>query len=345
MGRFLNVKDLHVQFPTDDGLVSAVNGMDLTLERGETIGLVGESGSGKSVTTQAVMGLFKGSKARVTGTIDFEGVDLLGLSESRMRGYRGKKIGMIFQDPLSAMHPFYTVGDQIAEAYRVHNSVSKKAAREVAVDMLGRVGIPAARSRADSYPHEFSGGMRQRAMIAMALVCEPELLIADEPTTALDVTVQAQILDLISELQQETNSAVIFVTHDLGVVAQLCKRVVVMYGGQCVEQAPVEMIFRDPGHPYTRGLMASMPSLSDAEGRLRPIPGSPPALLDLPKGCLFADRCEMARLLPEGFCREERPLLRLVGDHQVRCHAHERDLLGKDGIPAVVNMNGESIHD
>ncbi|MDP5226236.1 MULTISPECIES: ABC transporter ATP-binding protein [Arthrobacter] len=342
MTSFLSVKDLHVEFPTDDGLVSAVNGMDLSLERGETVGLVGESGSGKSVTTQAIMGLFKDSKARVSGTIDFEGTDLISLSENRMREYRGKKIGMIFQDPLSAMHPFYTVGEQIAEAYRVHNQVSKKAAKEVAVDMLGRVGIPAARSRADSYPHEFSGGMRQRAMIAMALVCEPELLIADEPTTALDVTVQAQILDLISGLQQETNSAVIFVTHDLGVVAELCQRVVVMYGGQCVEQAPVRTIFREPGHPYTRGLMASMPALSDETGRLKPIPGSPPALLDLPKGCLFAERCEVAKLLPEGLCREERPLLRIHGDHEVRCHAHERGLLAVGGPSAAGNMKGES---
>ena len=329
MEPMLTVKNLSVRFPTDDGHVAALNGMDLTLHRGETVGLVGESGSGKSVTSQAIMGLFKETRAQVEGEITFEGTDLLALGEDAMRAYRGKKIGMIFQDPLSAMHPFYTVGSQIAEAYRVHNKVSKKAARAVAIEMLGRVGIPDPKRRVDSYPHEFSGGMRQRAMIAMALVCEPELLIADEPTTALDVTVQAQILDLISELQAETNSAVIFVTHDLGVVAQLCQRVVVMYGGQCVEQATVRQIFKHPSHPYTRGLMASMPHLSGEGDRLTPIPGSPPALLSLPQGCIFADRCEFAQLVPDSLCTTMRPGLLVEGGHAVRCHAHELDLLGE----------------
>ncbi|GAA1498489.1 ABC transporter ATP-binding protein [Paeniglutamicibacter kerguelensis] len=329
MEPMLTVKNLSVRFPTDDGHVAALNGMDLTLHRGETVGLVGESGSGKSVTSQAIMGLFKETRAQVEGEITFEGTDLLALGEDAMRAYRGKKIGMIFQDPLSAMHPFYTVGSQIAEAYRVHNKVSKKAARAVAIEMLGRVGIPDPKRRVDSYPHEFSGGMRQRAMIAMALVCEPELLIADEPTTALDVTVQAQILDLISELQAETNSAVIFVTHDLGVVAQLCQRVVVMYGGQCVEQATVRQIFKHPSHPYTRGLMASMPHLSGEGDRLTPIPGSPPALLSLPQGCIFADRCQFAQLVPDSLCTTMRPGLLVEGGHAVRCHAHELDLLGE----------------
>ena len=246
---FLDIRDLRVDFPTDDGLVHAVNGMDLTLERGDTIGIVGESGSGKTVTSQTLMGLLKGTSARVSGQILFEGTDLVPLSENEMRPYRGRKIGMIFQDPLSAMHPFYTVGTQIAEAYRVHNAVSAKAARAQAIDMLARVGIPDPVSRYDSYPHEFSGGMRQRAMIAMALICEPELLIADEPTTALDVTVQAQILDLIASLQQETGSAVVYVTHDLGVVAEVCQRVVVMYGGQCVEHATVQDAFAHTAHP------------------------------------------------------------------------------------------------
>ncbi|GAB3619838.1 ABC transporter ATP-binding protein [Glutamicibacter endophyticus] len=325
----LSVKNLSVQFPTDDGMVAALNGMDLQLHRGETVGLVGESGSGKSVTSQAIMGLFKETKAKISGEITFEGTDLLALSEDRMRTFRGKKIGMIFQDPLSAMHPFYTVGSQIAEAYRVHNKVSRKVAKQVAIDMLARVGIPDPKKRVDNYPHEFSGGMRQRAMIAMALVCEPELLIADEPTTALDVTVQAQILDLISELQAETNSAVIFVTHDLGVVAQLCQRVVVMYGGQCVEQASVREIFTAPSHPYTRGLMASMPHLSGEDDRLTPIPGSPPALLDLPSGCIFADRCEFAALVPDNRCQNERPQLLVTGEHAARCHGHEMSLLPK----------------
>ena len=317
---FLDIRDLRVTFPTDDGLVQAVNGMDLRLERGETVGIVGESGSGKTVTSQALMGLLKGTRARIEGEILFEGTDLVPLTEAQMRPYRGRKIGMIFQDPLSAMHPFYTVGRQIAEAYRVHNPVSKKAAKAAAIDMLGRVGIPDPVGRYDAYPHEFSGGMRQRAMIAMALICEPELLIADEPTTALDVTVQAQILDLIASLQAEINSAVVLVTHDLGVVAEVCERVVVMYGGQCVERASALDLFQDTRHPYTRGLLASMPTMSDENGRLTPIPGFPPSLLDLPQGCLFADRCPVRDLVPGNRCATERPELRGDADHVSRCH-------------------------
>ncbi|MFG2884284.1 ABC transporter ATP-binding protein [Streptomyces sp. NPDC048297] len=316
----LDIRDLRVSFPTDDGVVHAVNGMDLTLGRGETIGIVGESGSGKTVTSQALMGLLKGTSATVTGQILLDGQDLNPLTEAQMRAYRGKKIAMIFQDPLSAMHPFYPVGAQIAEAYRVHNDVSKKAAATAAVDMLGRVGIPDPKRRYSAYPHEFSGGMRQRAMIAMALVCEPELLIADEPTTALDVTVQAQILDLLGELQAETGSSVIMVTHDLGVVAEVCHRVVVMYGGECVEQATVGALFRDPRHPYTQGLLASMPSLATKSERLNPIPGFPPSLLALPEGCLFADRCPKAHLVPGNACTTRRPALTGPDGHPSRCH-------------------------
>ncbi|WP_433676812.1 ABC transporter ATP-binding protein [Microbacterium gorillae] len=318
---FLDIRDLRVAFPTDDGLVHAVNGMDLTLGRGETVGIVGESGSGKTVTSQALMGLLKGTRAQVGGQILFDGTDLVPLGENEMRPYRGKRIGMIFQDPLSAMHPFYTVGKQIAEAYRVHNAVSAKAAKAQSIDMLARVGIADPVARFDAYPHEFSGGMRQRAMIAMALICEPELLIADEPTTALDVTVQAQILDLIASLQAETGSSVIYVTHDLGVVAEVCERVVVMYGGQCVEEAEVRDAFRSPAHPYTRGLLASMPSMADTAGRLTPIPGFPPSLLNLPQGCLFADRCPVSHLVPDDRCRTERPQLAPAGgeDHRARC--------------------------
>ncbi|MEO6201335.1 MAG: ABC transporter ATP-binding protein [Cryobacterium sp.] len=324
---FLDIRNLGVTFPTDDGLVQAVNGMDLRVERGETVAIVGESGSGKTVTSQALMGLLKGTSARVTGEILFEGVDLVGISEQRMRGYRGKKIGMIFQDPLSAMHPFYTVGRQIAEAYSVHNPVNRKAAKAAAMDMLNRVGIPDPVARYDSYPHQFSGGMRQRAMIAMALICEPELLIADEPTTALDVTVQAQILDLISSLQAETNSAVILVTHDLGVVAEVCEKVVVMYGGQCVEQASVTDVFSEAAHPYTRGLLSSMPSMADERGRLMPIPGFPPSLLDLPTGCLFADRCDFAALVPDNRCHTARPELGGTAEHRSRCHLSPAQVL------------------
>ncbi|MGW1551453.1 ABC transporter ATP-binding protein [Streptomyces sp. NPDC002346] len=316
----LAIRDLRVSFPTDDGVVHAVNGMDLTLARGETVGIVGESGSGKTVTSQALMGLLKGTSATVTGQILLDGQDLNALTEAQMRAHRGKKIAMIFQDPLSAMHPFYPVGVQIAEAYRVHNDVSRKAAAQVAIDMLGRVGIPDPSRRYSAYPHEFSGGMRQRAMIAMALVCEPELLIADEPTTALDVTVQAQILDLLGELQEETGTSVILVTHDLGVVAEVCHQVVVMYGGECVEQATVADLFSDPRHPYTQGLLASMPSLARRSERLNPIPGFPPSLLALPDGCLFADRCPQTHLVPENACGTRRPTLIGPDGHPSRCH-------------------------
>ncbi|MFF4789015.1 ABC transporter ATP-binding protein [Streptomyces sp. NPDC001276] len=325
----LDIRDLRVSFPTDDGVVHAVNGMDLTLARGETVGIVGESGSGKTVTSQALMGLLKDTSATVTGQILLDGKDLNPLSEAQMRAYRGKKIAMIFQDPLSAMHPFYPVGVQIAEAYRVHNAVSKKAAAAVAVDMLGRVGIPDPKRRYSAYPHEFSGGMRQRAMIAMALVCEPELLIADEPTTALDVTVQAQILDLLNELQAETGSSVILVTHDLGVVAEVCHQVVVMYGGVCVEQATVADLFSDPRHPYTQGLLASMPSLAGRSERLNPIPGFPPSLLALPEGCLFADRCPKTRLVPDGACGTHRPTLTGPVGHPSRCHLQTLEPAGE----------------
>ncbi|MET4093567.1 ABC transporter ATP-binding protein [Arthrobacter sp. UYCu712] len=319
-GAFLEVRNLSVKFPTDDGVVSAVNGMDFALERGQTLGIVGESGSGKSVTSQALMGLLKGTSAQVTGQALFKGKDLVTLPEAGMRRLRGRNIGMIFQDPLSALHPFYTVGHQIAEAYLVHNKASKKQAHAAAVDMLGRVGIPSPEQRFGEYPHHFSGGMRQRAMIAMALICEPELLIADEPTTALDVTVQAQILDLMSELQQETNSALILITHDLGVVAEVCDSVLVMYGGQCVESGPVDEIFYDTQHPYTLGLLKSMPTLSSPASRLNPIPGQPPSLLDLPAGCIFGARCEYAELAGDGVCHSQRPELLVENGHGKRCH-------------------------
>ncbi|MET3948666.1 peptide/nickel transport system ATP-binding protein [Arthrobacter sp. UYCu512] len=319
-GAFLDVRNLSVGFPTDDGMISAVNGMDFTLERGQTLGIVGESGSGKSVTSQALMGLLKGTSAQVSGQVLFDGKDLITLAEAGMRQLRGRNIGMIFQDPLSALHPFYTVGHQIAEAYLVHHQASRKQARSAAINMLGRVGIPSPEQRYGEYPHHFSGGMRQRAMIAMALICEPELLIADEPTTALDVTVQAQILDLMAELQAETNSALILITHDLGVVAEVCDSVLVMYGGQCVETGPVDEIFHDTRHPYTLGLLNSMPTLAGNSGRLSPIPGQPPSLLELPPGCIFRSRCDYAALAGPDVCREHRPELLVEDGHGKRCH-------------------------
>src|SRR5215213_64194 len=261
---FLEVVDLRVHFPTDDGLVKSVDGLSFALDRGRTLGIVGESGSGKSVTSLAIMGLHTRPAseqsrpgAQVSGEIYLDGDELLGKTPEYVRSLRGKRMAMIFQDPLSAMNPYYTVGRQIIEAYRIHNPVNNKVARKHAIDMLGRVGIPEPSSRVDAYPHQFSGGMRQRAMIAMALSCDPDLLIADEPTTALDVTVQAQILDLIRDLQREFNSAVIIITHDLGVVAELADDILVMYAGRAVEHGTAEQIFEAPEHPYTWGLLAS----------------------------------------------------------------------------------------
>jgi peptide/nickel transport system ATP-binding protein len=320
-GAMLEVKDLRIHFPTDDGLVKAVDGISFRLERGRTLGIVGESGSGKSVTSLGIMGLHHGGNATIDGKIWLDGEDLVGATAARVRQLRGSKMAMIFQDPLSSLHPFYTVGAQIAEAYLVHNKVSKKAARQHAIDMLGRVGIPKAATRVDDYPHQFSGGMRQRVMIAMALSCNPELLIADEPTTALDVTVQAQILDLISDLQQEFGSAVIIITHDLGVVAELADDILVMYAGRCVEYGSAENIFAQPAHPYAWGLLASMPRLDEARSaRLVPIDGTPPSLINVPSGCPFHPRCQYAGRTG-GKSQNEVPLLQHVSPgHQVACH-------------------------
>ncbi len=319
---FLSVRDLHVYFPTDDGLVKSVDGLSFELDRGEILGIVGESGSGKSVTSQAIMGLHKGSRAQISGTIQFGGRELVSASEEEMRSLRGSEMAMIFQDPLSSMHPFYSIGNQIAEAYLVHNHVSKKDARKRTVEMLETVGIPNPDQRYDDYPHQFSGGMRQRAMIAMALICEPKLLIADEPTTALDVTVQAQILELIKELRTELNSAVILITHDLGVVAETCDHVVVMYGGQCVEKGVVDDLFYKPEMPYTWGLLGSMPRLDRGrQTRLTPIPGHPPSLINVPSGCVFHERCRFIDRVADNRCTTEHPdLLSSEPGHEVRCH-------------------------
>jgi|CZKW01.1.fsa_nt_gi peptide/nickel transport system ATP-binding protein len=317
----LEVRDLRIHFPTADGVVKAVDGVSFRLEKGRTLGIVGESGSGKSVTSLGIMGLHERTNAKIEGHIWLDGEDLVTASPTRIRELRGSKMAMIFQDPLSALHPYFTVGTQIVEAYLVHNDVSKKAAREHAIEMLNRVGIPQAATRVDDYPHQFSGGMRQRAMIAMSLSCDPELLIADEPTTALDVTVQAQILDLISDLQQEYGSAVIMITHDLGVVAELSDDILVMYAGRPAEYGSADEIFHHSGHPYTWGLLASMPRLDEVRtARLVPIPGTPPSLIAVPAGCPFHPRCRYAGLTGGRSETEVPPLREVEPGHLVACH-------------------------
>ncbi len=315
----LEVRDLSVHFETEDGMVRAVDGISYTVDRGQTLGIVGESGSGKSVSSLTVMGLTRARNARITGSVLFDGKELLSASDDALRGIRGDDIAMIFQDPLSSLHPFYKVGDQIVEAIRAHRDVSKAQARDRAVEMLGLVGIPEPRKRAGSYPHEFSGGMRQRAMIAMALANDPKLLIADEPTTALDVTVQAQILELIERLQSEFDTAVVVITHDLGVVAEMADEIAVMYAGRIVERAPTESIFASPEHPYTWGLLGSIPKLdSPRDEPLTPIAGRPPSLINLPTGCSFHPRCPYVRPAH----RRVEPALEPVDgrpDHRVAC--------------------------
>ncbi|HXW57893.1 MAG TPA: ABC transporter ATP-binding protein, partial [Solirubrobacteraceae bacterium] len=282
----LRVEDLCVQFPTERGLVHAVDGVSFSLERGRTLGIVGESGSGKTACSLTLIGLTRHMGARVSGRVLLDGRELLGLSERDMRRVRGAEIAMIFQDPLSSMHPLFTVGRQIVEALRAHRDIGRRAARERAVELLELVGIAQARRRVDAYPHELSGGMRQRAMIAMALSNDPKLLIADEPTSALDVTVQAQILDLLARLQRELSMAIVLVTHDLGVVAEMADHVAVFYAGRIVERAPAQELFSHPEHPYTWGLLQSIPTLfGPRERELRPIAGSPPSLIERPSGC------------------------------------------------------------
>jgi oligopeptide/dipeptide ABC transporter ATP-binding protein len=295
-GRLLDVQDLRVSFRTEDGVVQAVDGVTFGIERGEVVAIVGESGSGKSVTAMTLMGLTRGPNTSFEGRALFEGRDVVAASDEELRRIRGAQIAMIFQDPLSSLDPVYRVGDQIVEQIRVHDKdISKSAAMERAAELMARVGIPRASDRLRSYPHEFSGGMRQRVMIAMALSCSPKLLIADEPTTALDVTIQAQILDELRKLREETGAGIILVTHDLGVVADIADRIVVMYAGRVVEQGTLDEIFYDPQHPYTWGLLGSITRIDrDRSQRLPAIPGLPPSLLRPPKGCHFRPRCPHA---------------------------------------------------
>jgi peptide/nickel transport system ATP-binding protein len=310
----LEVRDLKVSFDTPDGTVRAVRGLSYDVEAGQTLAVVGESGSGKSVSTQTITGLTRGAK--VSGTAYFDGTDLITADERTLRGLRGARIGMIFQDPLSSLHPQYRIGWQIVEMIRAHDhEISKQGARKRAAELLTLVGIPRAAERIDDYPHQFSGGMRQRVMIAMAMALDPALLIADEPTTALDVTVQAQVLNVMRRLQEQFGTAIILITHDLGVVAEMADEVVVMYAGAVMERAPRRDIFYRNHHPYTQGLLASLPARSG--DRLTPIAGTPPSLINLPKGCPFATRC------PHVFekCTETPPLLNVGGDprHQSAC--------------------------
>ncbi len=316
----LSVEDLSVSFKTHDGVVKAVSHLSYEVKRGQTLAIVGESGSGKSVSSLAVMGLLGTGNVTVTGKVHFDDKELISSSAETVRELRGSKMAMIFQDPLSALHPYYTIGKQLVEAVLAHKEVTKEEARARALEMLNRVGIPSAEKRIDDYPHQLSGGMRQRVMIAMALINDPELLIADEPTTALDVTVQAQIIELLRDLQKEFGTAIVIITHDLGVVADVADDVIVMYGGSAAEQGPVREVFYKPEMPYTWGLLASIPR-EDDEGKLDPIPGTPPSLIHLPKGCVFAPRCAFRNEVPDNRCVTTRPEFELTGtNHAARCH-------------------------
>jgi len=316
--RLIEVNDLKVQFATEDGLVRAVDGVNFTLDRGEVLGIVGESGSGKSVTSMTLLGLTRDKNTRFEGEVLYKGRDVLSMNEEELQQVRGNEMAMIFQDPMTSLNPVYTIGAQICEAIQVHESVDKQAATRRSVELLRQVGIPNPESRVDDYPHQFSGGMRQRAMIAMALACNPDVLIADEPTTALDVTIQAQIIELIDRLKDEFNSAVILITHDLGVVADVADEIIVMYAGRVVEQAEKRQLFYDPQMPYTWGLLGSIPRLDRPRvERLHSIKGTPPSLINLPRGCKFRPRC------PHAFdkCNEEPGLENRVEDpgHLDRC--------------------------
>ncbi len=312
----LEVKDLHTSFFTDAGEVKAVNGVSFNLERGKVLGIVGESGSGKSVTSYSIMGILAGSGKIVSGSIKLDGTELVGADEKVMKDVRGNKISIIFQDPMTSLNPTYTIGHQLMEAILLHTNRDKKQAYDRAVEMLKLVNVNEPEKRMKQYPFELSGGMRQRVMIAMALACEPDILIADEPTTALDVTIQAQILDLMKDLQKELGMAIIMITHDLGVVAQMCDEVIVMYAGSICEQGSADEIFYNPQHEYTKGLMRSLPSANTAGTLLKPITGTPIDLLNMPKGCAFAPRCDAAMKI----CIDTKPEnVEVNENHQSSC--------------------------
>jgi peptide/nickel transport system ATP-binding protein/oligopeptide transport system ATP-binding protein len=318
--RLLNVSDLRVYFQTEAGILKAVDGVSFEIAAGETLGLVGESGCGKSVTAYSILKLLPSPPARYEGgEISFRGESLLELDDRALRRVRGNLISMIFQEPMSSLNPIMSIGAQIVEAIREHQKKSNREAREIAVDMLRRVGIGSPESRLREYPHQLSGGMKQRAMIAMALACRPSLLIADEPTTALDVTIQAQILELLNELQRDLSMSVLLITHDLGVVAETCDRVAVMYAGKIVESSPVAMLFDSPKHPYTHGLFRSLPTLIEKKKQLAVIPGAVPSPLDFPSGCRFRTRCSMAQEI----CKQEPPLREIEPAHLSACHFAE----------------------
>ena len=331
-GNLLEVKNLRTYFETDDGVVKAVDGISFELKRGQTLGIVGESGSGKSVTNLSIIRLIPDPPGKiVSGEVIFNGSDLLLVSNEAIRKIRGRRIAMIFQDPMTSLNPFMKISKQLMEMTQLHLGHTKAQARAHAIRMLETVGIPDARARADSYPHEFSGGMRQRVMIAMALSCEPELLIADEPTTALDVTIQAQILELIKKLKRETGTSVILITHDLGVVAGMTDHVIVMYAGKIFEQAATNELFARPGNPYTKGLLRSVPDPTAEQGKLYQIPGLPPDVAHLKPGCPFAPRCDRV----EEICRQEfPPFVQLNADHHSLCHFAREVYSESGGTPA-----------
>jgi len=333
----LRVENLRTYFYTEDGIVKAVDGISLKIKRGETLGLVGESGCGKSVTSLSIMRLIAMPGEIIEGEIRLRGLDVRYLGEEEMRHIRGNRMSMIFQQPTSCLNPVFRVGDQISESLIIHRNYTKQQARMRSIELLTMVGIPSAKTRIDAYPHEMSGGMCQRVMIAMALACEPELLIADEPTTALDVTIQAQILELMKDLKSRFNTGIILITHDLGVVAEMADNVVVMYAGKVVEEAPVNDLFEAPKHPYTQGLLASIPVLGEVRERLAVIPGSVPSLRNLPPGCRFAGRCPHVM----DICRKEEPaLLTLSENRTARCWLYSEEAMSQKDGPIVRDTAG-----